>query len=177
MVTTDPERLAPHCMEGIDPDFAKKVNKGDIMIVEDNFGCGSSREHAPIAIKACGVSCVIAKSFARIFFRNAINIGLPIMISPEAVEAAKNGSNAKIDTETGIIEIDGNTFKAEPFPEFINKITSIYDNQISYKLQDWGINKEDLPLLVKKCYTKDRIENFIININEDHMLKILKDIY
>ena len=122
LVTTDPERLAPHCMEGIDPDFAKKVNKGDIMIVEDNFGCGSSREHAPISIKACGINCVIAKSFARIFFRNAINIGLPIMISPEAVEASKNGSNAKIDTETGIIEIDGNTFKAEPFPEFINKI-------------------------------------------------------
>lgn len=122
LITTDPARLAPHAMEGVDPEFAKKVQKGDIIFAEDNFGCGSSREHAPIAIKATGVSCVVAKSFARIFFRNAINIGLPIMVCPEAVDHAKNGSTAKVDTEKGIVEVDGKTFKAEPFPEFIASI-------------------------------------------------------
>ena len=122
LVTTDPARLAPHCMEGIDPEFSKKVQKGDMIFAEENFGCGSSREHAPIAIKAAGVSCVVASSFARIFFRNSINIGLPIMVSPEAIAHAKNGSSVIVDTEKGLVEVDGKTFKAEPFPEFITSI-------------------------------------------------------
>jgi len=122
LVTTDPARLAPHCMEGIDPEFSKKVQRGDMIFVDENFGCGSSREHAPIAVKAVGVSCVVAKSFARIFFRNAINIGLPIMVCPEAVDHAKNGSAVKVDTNSGIVNVDGKSFKAEPFPEFIASI-------------------------------------------------------
>jgi 3-isopropylmalate/(R)-2-methylmalate dehydratase small subunit len=122
LVTTDPARLAPHCMEGIDPEFSKKVQKGDMIFAEENFGCGSSREHAPIAVKAAGISCVVAKSFARIFFRNAINIGLPIMVCPEAVDYAKTGSSVKVDTDRGIVDIDGKSFKAEPFPEFIAAI-------------------------------------------------------
>ena len=122
LVTTDPARLAPHCMEGIDPEFAKKVQKGDMIFAGENFGCGSSREHAPIAIKASGASCVVAESFARIFFRNAINIGLPILVCPEAVDHAKSGSSVRVDTEKGIIDIDGKSFKAQPFPEFITSI-------------------------------------------------------
>jgi 3-isopropylmalate/(R)-2-methylmalate dehydratase small subunit len=122
LVTTDPARLAPHCMEGIDPEFSKKVQKGDMIFAEENFGCGSSREHAPIAVKAAGVSCVVAKSFARIFYRNSINIGLPIMVCPEAVDHAKNGAAVKVDTNSGIVNVDGKSFKAEPFPEFIASI-------------------------------------------------------
>ena len=124
LVTTDPKRLAPHCMEGLDPDFSKRVQPGDMLFVEENFGCGSSREHAPISIKACGVSCVVAKGFARIFFRNAINIGLPILICPDAVDAAVTGSKGKVDTDTGSIDVDGKTFSASPFPEFITNIIS-----------------------------------------------------
>ena len=124
LVTTDPSRLGPHCMEGLDPDFSKNVHNGDMIFVEENFGCGSSREHAPIAIKAVGVSCVVAKSFARIFFRNAINMGLPILVSPEAVDVAKTGSRGRVDTETGKIEVDGQIFESEPFPDFINNIIS-----------------------------------------------------
>jgi len=122
LVTTDPSRLAPHCMEGIDPEFSKKVQKGDMIFAEENFGCGSSREHAPIAVKAVGVSCVVAKSFARIFFRNAINIGLPIMVCPEAVDYAKSGSSVMVDTDRGMVNVNGKSFKAEPFPEFIASI-------------------------------------------------------
>ena len=122
LVTTDPSRLAPHCMEGIDPEFSKHVQKGDMIFAEENFGCGSSREHAPIAVKAVGVSCVVAKSFARIFFRNAINIGLPIMVCPQAVDNAKNGSVVKVETDSGIVNVDGKSFEAEPFPEFIASI-------------------------------------------------------
>ena len=124
LVTTDPKRLAPHCMEGLDPDFSKRVQPGDMLFVEENFGCGSSREHAPISIKACGVSCVVAKGFARIFFRNAINIGLPILVSPDAVDAATTGAKGKVDTETGSIDVDGKVFMANPFPEFITNIIS-----------------------------------------------------
>lgn len=111
-------------MEDIDPAFASAVRAGDIIVAEENFGCGSSREHAPVAIKAAGVSCVIAKSFARIFYRNAINVGLPIMECPEAVDAICVGDTVKVDTDAGVItnERTGETFTAEPFPPFIAEI-------------------------------------------------------
>ncbi len=116
-----PEELAPHCMEDIDPEFAQKVQPGDIIVATTNFGCGSSREHAPLAIKAAGVSCVIAKSFARIFYRNAINIGLPILECPAAVEGTEAGQTLEVELETGRIRnLDtGETFQAQPYPEFM----------------------------------------------------------
>ncbi len=122
--TSDSKELASHCMEPVDEDFSARAKEGDIMVGGLNFGCGSSREHAPIAIKACGISCVIAKSFARIFYRNAINIGLAIMECPEAAEDIKAGDEVKVDTETGLItnETTGKTYKAMPFPEFIDNI-------------------------------------------------------
>lgn len=121
-----PEELAQHCMEDIDPDFAKKVQAGDIIVGGANFGCGSSREHAPIAIRACGVSCVIAPSFARIFYRNAINIGFPILECPEAAEAIRAGDTVSVDYDTGVItdETTGRRFQAAAFPPFINNIIS-----------------------------------------------------
>ena len=122
--TTSETELASHCMEDIDKNFVKEVKKGDIMVAEDNFGCGSSREHAPIAIKASGIALVIANSFARIFYRNAINIGLPILECPEAVKNIKKGDVVSCDLAKGVIvnETTGKTFKAEPFPEFIQNI-------------------------------------------------------
>lgn len=119
-----PDELAKHCMEDIDATFAQKVQPGDIIVGGANFGCGSSREHAPIAIRACGVSCVIAPSFARIFYRNAINIGFPIMESPEAAADIKAGDQIDVDFATGKIvnETTGKTYQAAPFPEFINGI-------------------------------------------------------
>lgn len=119
-----PEELAQHCMEDIDPDFAKKVQAGDIIVGGANFGCGSSREHAPIAIRACGVSCVIAPSFARIFYRNAINIGFPIMECPEAVDAIAPGNTVSVDLVSGVItnETTGQKFQSAPFPAFVNGI-------------------------------------------------------
>ena len=122
--TTSETELASHCMEDIDKEFVKKVKKGDIMVAEDNFGCGSSREHAPIAIKASGISLVIANSFARIFYRNSINIGLPILECPEAVKNIKAGDVVSCDLSKGLIvnETTGKTFQAEPFPEFIQNI-------------------------------------------------------
>ncbi len=122
--TTSEQELASHCMEDIDPEFTKKVKPGDIIVAEDNFGCGSSREHAPIAIKASGVSLVIANSFARIFYRNSINIGLPILECPEAVAAINAGDTVSCDLGEGLItdETTGKTFKAEPFPPFIQQI-------------------------------------------------------
>lgn len=122
--TSDSGELASHCMEPVDEDFFKNVKDGDIMVGGFNFGCGSSREHAPIAIKACGISCVIAKSFARIFYRNAINIGLAIMECPEAAEAIEQGDEVFVDFETGIITdmTQGCEYKAMPFPEFIDNI-------------------------------------------------------
>lgn len=120
LITTDPKELALHCMEDDDPQFPKKVAVGDIMVAGKNFGCGSSREHAPIAIKAAGVSVVIARSFARIFLRNSINIGLPIMECPEAVDALSTGSTVSVDLEKGsIVTEDGRAFQARPFPEFM----------------------------------------------------------
>ena len=122
--TSDPKELASHCMEDIDKDFVKNVREGDTMVAEDNFGCGSSREHAPLAIKHSGIALVIANSFARIFYRNAINIGLPILECPEAVKAFKSGDVLSCDLSTGIIksETTGETFSAEPFPPFIQEI-------------------------------------------------------
>ena len=122
--TTDHAELASHCMEDIDKDFINNVSAGDIMVAGDNFGCGSSREHAPIAIKAAGVSCVIAKTFARIFYRNAINIGLPIMECPEAAEAISAGDQVEVNYSTGTIHdiTTGATFHAVPFPDFIREI-------------------------------------------------------
>ena len=122
--TTSETELASHCMEDIDKEFVKKVKKGDIMVAEDNFGCGSSREHAPIAIKASGISLVIANSFARIFYRNAINIGLPILECPQAVKNIKAPDVLSCDLSKGLIvnETTGKSFQAEPFPEFIQNI-------------------------------------------------------
>ena len=121
--TSDPEELAAHCMEDIDVDFIKKVNKGDIIVAEKNFGCGSSREHAPIAIKAAGVSCVIAQTFARIFYRNAINIGLPIIECPEAAMGIEAGDEVEVDFDSGITNVTkGTTFKGQAFPEFMQRI-------------------------------------------------------
>ena len=119
-----PEDLAKHCMEDIDADFVKNVNKGDIMVGGANFGCGSSREHAPISIRAAGISCVIASSFARIFYRNAINIGFPILECPEAAEKIQNGDTVSVDFSTGVItdETTGEKFQATAFPQFINGI-------------------------------------------------------
>lgn len=122
----EPEELAKHCMEDLDPNFAKIVNPGDIMVGGINFGCGSSREHAPVAIKACGVSCVIAPSFARIFYRNSINIGLPLMECPEAAKDAESGDVIEVDFANGIINniTKNKQYQAAPFPEFMQKIIS-----------------------------------------------------
>ena len=122
--TSSHSELAAHCMEDIDKDFVKNVKQGDIMVAEKNFGCGSSREHAPIAIKASGVSCVIASTFAGIFYRNSINIGLPILECEEAAKDIKDGDTVSVNFDTGVITNDttGKTYQAEPFPEFIQNI-------------------------------------------------------
>lgn len=122
--TSNAEELAKHCMEDIDESFVSKVNKGDVIVAGDNFGCGSSREHAPLVIKTCGVSCVVAKSFARIFYRNAINIGLPILECAEAVTETEQGDTLTIDFDTGIItnETKNKQYVAQPFPPFIQNI-------------------------------------------------------
>ena len=122
--SSDPAELATHCMEDIDKEFIKKVHKGDIIVADKNFGCGSSREHAPIAIKAAGVSCVIAQTFARIFYRNAINIGLPIIECPEAAKAIGEGDEVKVDFDSGVITdiTTGEQFKGQAFPPFMQKI-------------------------------------------------------
>ena len=122
--TSDPKELAQHCMEDLDSTFVERVEPGDIIVADENFGCGSSREHAPISIKAAGIDVVIAKSFARIFYRNAINTGLAIMECPEAVDAIKDGDTVKVDTEKGVItdETTGEEFKVQPFPPFIAEI-------------------------------------------------------
>ncbi|MCQ2368335.1 MAG: 3-isopropylmalate dehydratase small subunit [Kiritimatiellae bacterium] len=122
--TPDAKELAKHCMEDIDTSFASKVQEGEIMIAGKNFGCGSSREHAPLAIKTCGIACVIAASFARIFYRNALNIALPILECPEAAEAIKAGDEVEVDFDTGKIidKTSGATFEAEPFPPFMQDL-------------------------------------------------------
>ncbi|MBQ9374951.1 MAG: 3-isopropylmalate dehydratase small subunit [Ruminococcus sp.] len=134
--TADHKELAAHCMEDIDIDFTKKVKDGDIMVAESNFGCGSSREHAPIAIKASGISCVIAKTFARIFYRNAINIGLPIIECPEAAEKINAGDEVEIDFDTGVItnKTKNETYQGTAFPEFL--INIINSNGLLNSLKD-----------------------------------------
>lgn len=122
--TSDAKELAKYCMEDIDNTFVSRVNAGDIMVAGWNFGCGSSREHAPLVIKTCGTGCVIAKSFARIFYRNAINIGLPILECEAAAEEIQDGDTVSVDFDTGVITniTKGKTYKAEPFPPFIQNI-------------------------------------------------------
>lgn len=121
---SDPKELAEHCMEDIDKDFTKKVKPGDIIVADKNFGCGSSREHAPIAIKASGVSCVIAETFARIFYRNSINIGLPIIECKEASQEIKEGDTVSVNFDTGVItdETTGKEYQGQAFPPFMQKI-------------------------------------------------------
>ena len=139
--TQDPKELASHCMEDIDKDFVRNVRDGDVMVGGWNFGCGSSREHAPVAIKAAGISVVIAKSFARIFYRNSINIGLPIMECPEAVDAISAGDTVSVYFTTGLItdETTGKTYQAAPFPEFIDGI--IKSGGLLNSLKDRGVAK------------------------------------
>ena len=122
--TSDPKELAAHCMEDIDPDFPRKIKDGGIIVAGSNFGCGSSREHAPIAIKASGVSAVIAASFARIFYRNAINIGLAILECPEAAADISGGDEVEVSLDTGVIanKTKNMTYTAQPFPEFIQRV-------------------------------------------------------
>ncbi len=124
---SEPVELAKHCMEDLDASFAASVQPGDIIVAEENFGSGSSREHAPVAIKAAGVSCVIAKSFARIFYRNAINIGLPILECPEAVEGISMGDEVSVDLATGRIDNlgTGTAFQAQSFPEFMRRLIEL----------------------------------------------------
>lgn len=122
--TFDPKELAAHCMEDIDPDFLKKFKPGDLIVAQKNFGCGSSREHAPISIKAAGVACVLAESFARIFFRNSINIGLPIIECPEAAKAVENGDSVEIDLDGGkIVNLTKKQeYQAAAFPPFMQEL-------------------------------------------------------
>ncbi len=137
----DPKALASHCMEDIDAAFASTVEEGDIIVAGPNFGCGSSREHAPLAIKACGVKCVIAPSFARIFYRNAINIGFPIMECAQAAQEINAGDQVSVDFATGLItdETTGKTYQAAPFPAFINGI--IQSGGLLNSLKDRGVGK------------------------------------
>lgn len=136
--SSDPAELATHCMEDIDRDFIKNVRQGDVIVATKNFGCGSSREHAPIAIKAAGISCVIAETFARIFYRNAINIGLPIIECKEAAKGIQAGDEVEVDFDSGVITnvTKGTAFQGQAFPEFMQKIIAkeglinyINDNQ------------------------------------------------
>lgn len=122
--SSDPAELAAHCMEDIDPTFVSRVKKGDILVADKNFGCGSSREHAPIAIKAAGVSCVIAETFARIFYRNAINIGLPIVECPEAAKNISEGDEVEVDFDSGVIRnlTRQTSYQGQAFPEFMQRI-------------------------------------------------------
>ena len=124
LYTPDMQELAQHCMEDIDKEFVNQVKSGDLIVADKNFGCGSSREHAPIAIKVAGVSCVIAETFARIFYRNAINIGLPIIECPAAAKGIEAGDEVEVDFDSGVITnvTKGTTFQGQPFPEFMQKI-------------------------------------------------------
>ena len=131
--TSDAKELAAHCMEDIDLDFVKNVKDGDIIVANKNFGCGSSREHAPLAIKTAGISCVIASTFARIFYRNSINIGLPILECDEAVKAIDAGDEVEVDFSTGVItnKTKNETYQSQPFPEFLQKMIDA-DGLVNY---------------------------------------------
>lgn len=118
----DPHEIARHLFEGVDPGFAARVRPGDLLVAGRNFGCGSSREHAPLGLKALGIGAVVATSFARIFFRNAINLGLPIVICPEAVASASTGDRMRVDTATGRVEVGGKVLCAQPFPPFLEEL-------------------------------------------------------
>jgi 3-isopropylmalate dehydratase small subunit len=122
--TWDPQELASHLMEDVDPKFREKIQPGDIIVAEDNYGCGSSREHAPIAIKYGGISCVVAKSFARIFYRNSFNMGLPIFESPEAVDGISKGDELEVESQTGTIKnlTTGQAYQAQPIPPFMQQL-------------------------------------------------------
>ena len=122
MNLSDPQELARHALEGLDPEFVTKVRSGDILVAGRNFGCGSSREHAPIALKAAGISCVVAKGFSRIFFRNAINIGLQVTIAPEAVDHIDDGQSIAVDTERGHIQVGEQVFAAQPLAPLIQDL-------------------------------------------------------
>jgi 3-isopropylmalate dehydratase small subunit len=122
LTTHDPARLRQHCLEDLDPDFRAKVQPGDILVALENFGCGSSREHAPLAIKASGVYCIVAASFARIFFRNAINIGLPVLSCPELAQVANTGDELEVSIAGGWLRHRGLTYSVPPYPEFMQKI-------------------------------------------------------
>ena len=139
--TSDPEELAKHCMEDIDAKFAGSVNNGDFIVADKNFGCGSSREHAPIAIKASGVKCVIASSFARIFFRNCINIGLPIMECPEAAEKIEAGDEIEVNFDTGVItnQTKNETYQSQPLPPFLQNLIA-QDGLVNYTKSKLGEN-------------------------------------
>jgi 3-isopropylmalate/(R)-2-methylmalate dehydratase small subunit len=127
LTSIDPVELGKHCLEGLDPEFTQKVQAGDIIVAAENFGCGSSREHAPMAIKGAGVSCVIAATFARIFFRNALNIGLPIVESPAAVQRIEAGDRLEVDVTSGRIinHTKGETYEAAPFPPFVQELVAV----------------------------------------------------
>ncbi|MDI3299359.1 MAG: 3-isopropylmalate dehydratase small subunit [Bacillota bacterium] len=118
----EPAELAKHVFEGVDPEFVRRVQPGDILVAGRNFGSGSSREHAPLGLKALGLGCVVAASFARIFYRNAINLGLPIVISPEAAAAARDGDTMRVDTARGTVEVGGRSFACQPFPPFLQEL-------------------------------------------------------
>jgi 3-isopropylmalate/(R)-2-methylmalate dehydratase small subunit len=126
LTSIDPAELGKHCLEGLDPEFATKVRAGDVIVALENFGCGSSREHAPVAIKGAGVSCVIAATFARIFFRNALNIGLPIVESAEAAQRIEAGDTVEVDVVSGRIinHGKGETYQAAPFPAFVQELVA-----------------------------------------------------
>lgn len=140
--TSDPQVLARYCMEDIDPSFAGRVQPGDVIVARSNFGCGSSREHAPIAIKASGIACVIAASFARIFYRNSINIGLAILECPEAAEKIEAGDQIAIDFDSGVIQniTKNEQYQAQPFPPFIKNI--IRHNGLLNAIKNGGTNNE-----------------------------------
>ena len=140
--TTDPEELAKHCMEDIDPSFVQKVKKGDILFAEKNFGCGSSREHAPIAIKAAGISCVVAKSYARIFYRNSFNMALPILECPEAVDVTQEGDEVEVDLNSGEIinHTRKKTFTCRPIPPFMQELIES-GGLIGYITKKYGLQK------------------------------------
>ena len=139
--SSDPKELATHCMEDIDVNFASTVQPGDIVVAGSNFGCGSSREHAPLALKSCGVKCVIAPSFARIFYRNSINIGFPIVECPQAAEEIQAGDEVDVDFASGTItnKTTGKTYQAAPFPEFISRI--ITSGGLLNSLKERGMGK------------------------------------